>query len=94
LYRAIHGAIERMLLTEQLKHQQEQQHLVGAIALNIRKSLKLQNILATSVKEVRQLLNADRVIVYQITQEMSNSVVAESLLPGWTPSLGLEIEDT
>jgi hypothetical protein len=33
LCRAVHGAIERILLTEQLKHQQEQQRLVGAIAI-------------------------------------------------------------
>ncbi|WP_143874233.1 response regulator, partial [Nostoc sp. 'Peltigera malacea cyanobiont' DB3992] len=58
LRRAVHGAIEQMQLMRQLKQQQEQQKLVGAIALNIRQSLKLQDILATSVQEVRQLLDA------------------------------------
>ncbi|MEH2127617.1 PAS domain S-box protein [Nostoc sp.] len=54
LRRAVHGAIEQMQLMRQLKQQQ----LVGAIALNIRQSLRLQDILATSVQEVRQFLDA------------------------------------
>ncbi len=94
LCRAIHGAIKQMGLIRQIEQQQEQQRLVGAIALDIRQSLKLGDILTTSVQEVRQLLNAERVIVYQFTPQMKGSVVAESVLPEWTPSLGLEIEDT
>ncbi|WP_414516977.1 PAS domain S-box protein [Nostoc sp. PCC 9305] len=94
LRRAVHGAIEQMQLMRQLKQQQEQQKLVGAIALNIRQSLKLQDILATSVQEVRQLLDADRVLVYQFTPQMRGNIVAESVLPQWTPIFGLEIEDT
>ncbi|MEH1780643.1 MAG: PAS domain S-box protein [Nostoc sp.] len=94
LRRAVHGAIKQMQLMRQLKQQQEQQKLVGAIALDIRQSLKLQDILATSVQEVRQLLDADRVMLYQFMPQMQGSVVAESVLSQWTPILGLEIEDT
>ena len=92
--RAVHGAIKEMQLMRQLKQQQEQQKLVGAIALDIRQSLKLQDILATSVKEVRQLLNADRVLVYQLISQMQGCIVAESILPQWTPFLGFQVEDT
>ncbi|WP_414569545.1 PAS domain S-box protein [Nostoc sp. CCY 9925] len=92
LCRAIHGAIKQMQLMQQLQQQQEQQRLVGAIALRIRQSFKLQDILATSVQEVRQLLKTDRVLVYKITPQIKDRVVAESVLPEWTPSLGLEIE--
>ncbi|MBE8970972.1 PAS domain S-box protein [Nostocales cyanobacterium LEGE 12452] len=94
LCRAVHGAIEQMQLMRQLKQQQEQQKLVGAIALNIRQSLRLQDILATSVQEVRQLLDADRVLLYQFTPQIRGNIVAESVLPQWTPIFGLEIEDT
>ncbi|MEA5626487.1 PAS domain S-box protein [Nostoc sp. UHCC 0251] len=79
---------------QQLKQLQEQQKLIGAIALDIRKSLKFQDILATSVKEVRQLLKADRVVVYQFNHQMQGKVIAESVLPQWIPTLGFEIEDT
>ncbi|MGJ5633710.1 PAS domain S-box protein [Nostoc sp. CALU 1950] len=79
---------------QQLKQLQEQQKLIGAIALDIHKSLKLQDILAKSVQEVRQLLKSDRVLVYQFTHQMRGKVVAESVLPQWMSILGLEIEDT
>ncbi|AUB42733.1 DNA-binding response regulator, NarL/FixJ family, containings REC and HTH domains [Nostoc flagelliforme CCNUN1] len=79
---------------QELKQLQEQQKLIGAIALDIRKSLKFQDILAKSVKEVRQLLKADRVLLYQFTHKMQGKVIAESVLPQWTPTLELEIEDT
>ncbi|WP_104905987.1 response regulator [Nostoc sp. 'Lobaria pulmonaria (5183) cyanobiont'] len=91
--RTIHGAIKHKQLMQQLE-QQEQQRLVGAIALDIRQSLKLQDILATSVKKVCQLFKADRVLVYQFTHKVHGSVVAESILPQWTPIFGLEIEAT
>ncbi|WP_375472410.1 PAS domain S-box protein [uncultured Nostoc sp.] len=92
--RTIHGAIKHKQLMQQLEQQQEHQRLVGAIALNIRQSLKLQDILATSVKKVCQLFKADRVLVYQFTHKMHGSVVAESILPQWAPIFGLEIEAT
>ncbi|MBN3906868.1 MAG: PAS domain-containing protein [Nostoc sp. NMS1] len=92
--RTIHGAIKHKQLMQQLEQQQEQQRLVGAIALHIRKSLKLEDILTTSVQEVRQLLGADRVLVYQFTHQMQGCIVSESVLPEWKPSLGLKIEDT
>ncbi|MEH2437740.1 MAG: PAS domain S-box protein [Nostoc sp.] len=79
---------------QQLKQLQEQQKLIGAIALDIRKSLKFQDILAKSVKEVRQLLKTDRVTAYQFTHQMHGKVIAESVLPQWIATLGFEIENT
>ncbi|MDZ8189845.1 MAG: PAS domain S-box protein [Nostoc sp. ChiSLP02] len=83
-----------MQLIQQLEQQQEQQRLVGAIALHIRQSLKLQDILTTSTQEVRQLLKADRALVYQLTNQMKGGVVAESVLPEWIAISELDIEDT
>ncbi|MFN6539302.1 MAG: PAS domain S-box protein [Nostoc sp. EkiNYC01] len=94
LCRAIHGAIKQMQLMQQLQQQQEQQRLVGAIALDIRQSLQLEDILTTSVQEVRQLLKVERALVYKFTSQMNGSIVAESVLPEWTSSLGLEIQGT
>lgn len=92
--RTIHRAINHKQLMQQLEQQQEQQRLVEAIAVDIRQSLKLEDILATSVKKVCQLFQTDRVLVYQFTHKMHGSVVAESMLPQWTSILGLEIEAT
>ncbi|MEH1946353.1 MAG: PAS domain S-box protein [Nostoc sp.] len=91
---AIHHAIERMDLTRQLEQSREQQQLIAAIALRIRQSLKLEEILPTIATEVRQFLKADRVVIYQFQPDMSGTIVAESVLPGWTVALGKEILDT
>ncbi|MFN6483144.1 PAS domain S-box protein [Nostoc sp. DedQUE02] len=91
---AIHHAIERMDLTRQLEQSREQQQLIAAIALRIRQSLKLEEILRTTATEVRQFLKADRVVIYQFQPDMSGTIMAESVLPGWTVALGKEILDT
>ncbi|MEH2128970.1 PAS domain S-box protein [Nostoc sp.] len=91
---AIHHAIERMDLIRQLEQSQEQQQLIAAIALRIRQSLKLEEILRTIATEVRQFLKADRVVVYQFQPEMSGTIAAESVLPGWTVALGQQILET
>ncbi|TBR60300.1 hypothetical protein B4U84_05310 [Westiellopsis prolifica IICB1] len=94
LQRAIHHAVEQMHLTRQLEKSREQQQLIGAIALRIRQTLKLEVILRTTATEVRHFLKADRVIVYKFNPDMSGTIVAESVLPGWTVALGMEIADT
>ncbi|HEY9644168.1 MAG TPA: PAS domain S-box protein, partial [Coleofasciculaceae cyanobacterium] len=94
LCRSVHTAIVQFRLHQQLKQQQQQQQMIAALALRIRQSLNLESILNTSVDEVRQLLRADRVIVYQFFPDMSGQIVAESVLPTWQVCLGTHIEDT
>ncbi|RCJ38928.1 hypothetical protein A6769_07765 [Nostoc punctiforme NIES-2108] len=91
---AIHHAIERMDLARQLEQSWEQQQLIAAIALRIRQSLKLEEILPTIATEVRQFLRVDRVLVFQFQPDMSGTIKAESVLPGWTVALGQQILDT
>ncbi len=94
LQRAIHHAVEQMHLTRQLEKSREQQQLIGAIALRIRQTLKLEEILRTTATEVRHFLKADRVVVYKFDPHMSGTIVAESVLPGWTVAQGMQIADT
>jgi PAS domain S-box-containing protein len=94
LQSAIHHTVERMQLTRQLEQSREQQQLIAAIALRIRESLKLEDILQVTATEVRQFLKADRVLVCEFQPDMSTQVVAESVLPGWTVALGRQIQDT
>ncbi|MDZ7952347.1 response regulator [Nostoc sp. DedQUE09] len=91
---AIHQAVERMDLIRQLEQSREQQQLIAAIALRIRQCVKLEEILRTTATEVRQFLKADRVVIYQFQPDMSGTIVAESVLPGWTVALGKQILDT
>jgi PAS domain S-box-containing protein len=71
---------------ERLQQQAEQERLVGAIAQNIRQSLSLTDILDTTVREVRQFLLVDRVVIYRFNADWSGKVVAESIS---RPSLSL-----
>ncbi|WP_414566598.1 MULTISPECIES: PAS domain S-box protein [unclassified Anabaena] len=76
-----------------LKAQAEREQLMRTVAQRIRQSLNLQEILNATVREVRDLLGVDRVVVYQFAPDMSGTVVAESVVIGWTVALGKTIED-
>ncbi|MBZ8179156.1 PAS domain S-box protein [Oscillatoria salina] len=71
----------------------EREKLVGEVAQRIRQSLKLDDVLKTAVREVRQLLQSDRVILYRFNPDWSGAVVVESVGAGWTPALGSNVED-
>ncbi|MHC5735941.1 PAS domain S-box protein [Nostoc sp.] len=77
-----------------LKAQAEREQLMRTVAQRIRQSLNLQDILNATVQEVRDLLGVDRVVVYQFDSKMIGTIMAESVEPGWTVSLGVEIHDT
>jgi len=64
------------------------------ISLRIRQSLNLQDILKTAVKEVRKVLKVDRVVIYRFNPDWNGTIVAESIVPGWTPAINQEIPDT
>ena len=72
----------------------QQQRLIAETALRIRSSSNLSEILDTAVKEVQLLLGCDRVVIYRFASDMSGDIVAESINPGWTKSLGKNIVDT
>ena len=94
LCKAVAQALEQFQLQQRMAQQEQQQQILSAIALHIRQSLTLQTILDTSVTMVQQYLAADRVLVYQFTPDMSGQIVAEAVLPEWSASLNLQIEDT
>ncbi|MFN6536003.1 MAG: PAS domain S-box protein [Nostoc sp. EkiNYC01] len=85
---------ERKRTEVALKSQAEREQLMRTVAERIRQSLNLQDILNATVQEVRDLLKVERVVVYQFDREMIGTIMAESVEPGWTVSLGVEIHDT
>ena len=68
----------------QLQQQAERERLLGAIASRIRQSLNLDEILNTTVEEVRQFLQADRVMIYSFDANQNGFLVAESVASNWT----------
>ncbi len=73
--------------TATLHQQAQQERLVSAITQRIRQSLDLNDILSTTVAEVQQLLQVDRVLLYQLHADGSGTVVVESVAPGWPSAL-------
>jgi len=75
------------------QQQAERDRLVSAIALRVRQSLDLEDILNTTVTEVRQFLQTDRVLIYRFNPDWSGMVAVESVTPEWNPVLGTTISD-
>ena len=81
--------------TQAALHQQvDRQRLLMAIGQHIRQTLDLDQILQTTVTEVRQFLQTDRVIVYRFEPDWSGSVIAESVTAEWNSILNQQIIDT
>lgn len=72
---------------ERLLAKVKREELFGMITQRIRESLDLQEILTTTVQEVKQLLLSDRVLVYRILPNHKGKVIAEAVNPGWTCTL-------
>ncbi|MBD0268351.1 MAG: GAF domain-containing protein [Cyanobacteria bacterium Co-bin8] len=88
-------ALHHADLLQQARAQTEQQRALAAVIARIRNSLNLDKIFQTTATEVRQLLEADRVGVFQFSsqQDWAGHLVAEDVAPGWRSALAEPIED-
>ncbi|MBD2072717.1 GAF domain-containing protein [Phormidium sp. FACHB-592] len=84
---------ERKQAETVVRQQAERERLLGAIALHIRRSLNLDDILNTTVAEIREFLQTDRVIVYQFQADWSGIVIVESVAEGWQSIWARQIKD-
>lgn len=91
---AITNVIQQHRLRKQLVKNQQQQQLIAETALRIRQSLDVLEVINTAVKEVRLLLDCDRVIIYRFAPDMSGDIVAESVKSGWKKSAGMKVIDS
>jgi PAS domain S-box-containing protein len=74
--------------TKKLQEQADKELLLAKIALRIRQSLNLEEILNATVVQVRQLLACDRVVVYRYQPGEDGVAIAESVSCGWDSLLG------
>ncbi|MCC5628554.1 GAF domain-containing protein [Nostoc sphaeroides] len=84
---------DRKQADEELKRQNLRSQLFAQITLKIRESLQINEILQTTVTEVQKLLQADRVLIFQLEPDGSGTVVQEAVLPGWPIILGRNVFD-
>lgn len=88
---ARHGIVlditDRKLAEIQVQQQANHQSLISSISQRIRASLNLEETLNTTVAEIHQVLQSDRVLVYQIYANGTGAVIAESVSPRFTSIL-------
>ncbi|MDZ7963613.1 MAG: PAS domain-containing protein [Nostoc sp. DedSLP03] len=90
---AVNGAIETVQLRTQLQQRIERERVVSHITQKIHQSLNLDEILQTTVTEVREFLHTDRVLVFQLNPDGNGTVVAESVGAEWQSLLSHTMYD-
>jgi len=74
---------ELKLMETSLEQKLKQEQLVFEISNRIRCDLDLTSILSTTVVELREALQCDRVVIYQFNPDWSGKFVAESVGAEW-----------
>ncbi len=77
----------------ELNRQHQGVQLFSDVTLKIRQSLQLKEILHTAVKEVQRILQADRVLIYQVFANGTGMPISEAVLPDYAPILGVEFPE-
>jgi PAS domain S-box-containing protein len=85
--------IHRQQAEDELRRKVAREQLLWSITQKIRQSLALDDILPTAVREIRQILQADRALIFQLTSEGSGVVVQESVLPNYPVTLEMRFSD-
>ena len=74
---------DRKLIELILQQETRQKQLLWKVTQNIRQSLDLETILTTTVEEVRQVLQGDRVAIYRFWPDWGGDFVTESVGETW-----------
>jgi PAS domain S-box-containing protein len=75
------------------KKQAERERLLEATTLRIRQLQDLDTILQQTVKEIRHLLECDRILIYRFEPDNGGVIMAESTITAGDPLLGKKIKD-
>ncbi len=82
-------ALHEQGVETQVQRQHQRDQLFSEIALKIRQSLQLKDILHTTVNEVKRLLQADRVLIYQVLPDGTGNTISEAVVPTYPSILGI-----
>ena len=74
--------IQRKQAEEEIQRQNLRSQLFTEITLKIRQSLHIEEILQITVEEVQQILQTDRVLIYQLLPDQSANTVIEAVVSG------------
>jgi light-regulated signal transduction histidine kinase (bacteriophytochrome) len=81
----LNSSLERQVQqrTAELQQSLESAHLLRQVTDQIRSTLDYQLVLYTIVREVRSLLNTDRVVIYKFARNYQGTVVVEDVQEEW-----------
>ncbi|GAA6619059.1 MHYT domain-containing protein [Scytonema sp. NUACC26] len=91
--------VNQKLLAQQAKLLERQEaetfrsQLFTKIALRIRQSLNVDDVLNTSVREVQQALMIERVVIYRFNPDQTGTIVAEATTSDLVKTLGQTVND-
>jgi methyl-accepting chemotaxis protein PixJ len=85
--------LDHASLLEEADQRATRAQLFIDVTRQIRTSLNIEDVLKTTVNEVRKAMNADRVLVYSFDSQWYGTVIAESVLPGYPKALWATIKD-
>ncbi len=87
-------AVDKVSFLEEQEAEAERLQLITDITLRIHECTSIEDILKTSVKEIRRAIKSDRVIVFGLNPtDWSGVVLAESVAPGLPQTLKMKISD-
>jgi len=78
---------------DELWRQRQWVKLFAEVTLKIRQSLQFKEILRVTVTEVQRLLQADRVLIYQVLPDGTGRTISEAVLPNYPALLDLEFTE-
>ena len=85
--------LDQLILLNKQAVAAQQARRLNKITSNIRQSLNVEDILQTSVEELKDLLQSDRAVVYQFDDNWKGTFVAEAVSSRFPATLGSEIYD-
>jgi len=83
---SIHEVIDKVRLRTELHQRIERERLMTQITQQIHRSLDLQDILQTTVDQVRRFLQSDRAFIYRFQADITQMIAVESVGAEW-PSM-------
>ncbi|AFY74153.1 PAS domain S-box [Synechococcus sp. PCC 7502] len=84
---------ELKVMEKSLQQKLKQEQMLFEISNRIRRDLDLQTILGTTVRELREALQCDRVIIYRFNPDWSGNFVAEAVGKGWNPLMAVTVDE-
>ncbi|HEY9601766.1 MAG TPA: PAS domain-containing protein [Allocoleopsis sp.] len=80
---ALRDISDRKRAETALRESIQREHAIAQVLQRMRQSLDISAIFSATTEELRQVINCDRIAIYQFNPDWSGNFVAESVANGW-----------